>query len=579
MYVRHHAAAKSENNGEEYMIKQNSDHKTGKVWLAGAGPGDEGLLTVKTAELMETADVIVYDALISPEILSRIPAEKETIYVGKHSGNHPVPQEEINRILVREAEKGKRVLRLKGGDPFVFGRGGEELEVLKEAGIPFEVVPGITSSVAVPAYAGIPVTHRDHTSSFHVITGHARKDGTLNIDFASLVKLNGTLVFLMSVASMEKILNGLMEAGMDPQTPAAVLERGTTAGQRRVTATVGTLKEKSDQAGIGTPAIIVAGKVCALAGELHWAEDRILGGRRFLLTRPRQNISSLAGRLRDLGAQVIEMPAIRTEPISPNPVLQDALERFCLKSGEKWLVFTSPIGVSVFFEQLAELRMDLRKLFCSPGETKIAAIGSATGRALAERGIFPDLVPGVYSAAELGRELSAKAGKGSHILIARAEQGSEDLIPPLTAAGLTVEDISLYRTVCEVNPLLREQVREMLKNGGIDAVTFTSGSTVRGFAGAVGEMDYSCVRAVCIGEQTAREAEKYGMQIEIAEEASMDAMVEKITELFGSGAAGRFGDGTEDRTEEKTADRAGNRAVYEAGDGKCGSGSLKTTDC
>ena len=271
---------------------------------------------------------------------------------------------------------------------------------------------------------------------------------------------------------------------------------------------------------------------------------------------------------------MIEMPAIRTEPISPNPVLQDALERFCLKSGEKWLVFTSPIGVSVFFEQLAELRMDLRKLFCGPGETKIAAIGSATGRALAERGIFPDLVPGVYSAAELGRELSAKAGKGSHILIARAEQGSEDLIPPLTAAGLTVEDISLYRTVCEVNPLLREQVREMLKNGGIDAVTFTSGSTVRGFAGAVGEMDYSCVRAVCIGEQTARQAEKYGMQIEIAEEASMDAMVEKITELFGRGGS-RSGKETDDGA----AGRAGSRAVYEAGDGKCGSGSLKTTDC
>lgn len=268
---------------------------------------------------------------------------------------------------------------------------------------------------------------------------------------------------------------------------------------------------------------------------------------------------------------MIEMPAIRTEPISPNPVLQDALERFCLRRGEKWLVFTSPIGVSVFFEQLAELRMDLRKLFCSPGETKLAVIGSATGRALVERGIFPDLVPGVYSAADLGRELSAKAEAGSHILIARAEQGSEDLIPPLTAAGLTVEDISLYRTFCEVNPLLREQVREMLDNGGIDAVTFTSGSTVRGFAGAVGEIDYSCVCAVCIGEQTAREAEKYGMQIEITGEASMDAMVEKITELFGSGAAGRSGDETEDRT-------AG-RAVYEAGDGKCGLGSLKTTDC
>ena len=222
-------------------MEYNSKREKGKVWLAGAGPGDETLLTLKTAELIEQADVIVYDALISAEILSRIPADKETIDVGKHAGNHPVPQEEISRILVREAEKGKNVLRLKGGDPFVFGRGGEELEQLVQAGIPFEVVPGITSSVAVPAYAGIPVTHRDYTSSFHVITGHAKKDGTLHIDFESLVKLDGTLVFLMGVSSMEMILNGLMDAGMDPDMPAAVLERGTTARQRRVTATVNTL--------------------------------------------------------------------------------------------------------------------------------------------------------------------------------------------------------------------------------------------------------------------------------------------------------------------------------------------------
>ena len=242
----------------------------GKVWLAGAGPGDAGLLTVKAAELIKSADVIVYDALISAEILSRIPTETEVIYVGKHAGNHPVPQDEINRILVREAKKGKKVLRLKGGDPFVFGRGGEELE------------EGITSSVAVPAYAGIPVTHRDYTSSFHVITGHARKDGTLSIDFKSLVKLNGTLVFLMSISSMEMILNGLMNAGMPSDMPAAVLERGTTARQRRVTATVGTLKEEADRAGIRTPAIILVGKVCALSEQLHWAgpfRTTALGGR------------------------------------------------------------------------------------------------------------------------------------------------------------------------------------------------------------------------------------------------------------------------------------------------------------
>ncbi len=506
---------------------------TGKVWLAGAGPGDAGLLTVRAAELIGTADVIVYDALISAELLSRIPHETETIYVGKHAGNHPVPQEEINQILVREAKKGKKVLRLKGGDPFVFGRGGEELEALIVEGIPFEVVPGITSSVAVPAYAGIPVTHRDFTSSFHVITGHARKDGTLNIDFESLVRLNGTLVFLMSVSSMERILGGLMDAGMSPDMPAAVLERGTTARQRRVTATVGTLKEESERAGIHTPAIILVGKVCVLSKELHWAEDRPLGGRQFLLTRPRRNSSVLAGMLKDLGAQVIEMPAIHTEPISPNEPLQEALVRSGSEERGRWLVFTSPVGVSVFFDELKEMKMDLRSVLCGKSPVRIGAIGSATAAALEEHGLIADVVPGTYSAGELGRAIAGKAEPGEHVLIVRAEKGSEELLPPLEEKGLDVCDIPLYRTVYEVSPVLRGEVAHMLENGEIDAVTFTSGSTVRGFARAMGEIDYSRICAVCIGEQTARAAKEYGMHIEIAEEASMDSMTEKITELFG----------------------------------------------
>lgn len=504
----------------------------GKVWIAGAGPGDAGLVTVKTAKLMEEADVIVYDALISAEILSYIPSTTETVYVGKHSGHHPVPQHEINRILVREAKAGKKVLRLKGGDPFVFGRGGEEIELLAEEGIPFEVIPGITSSVAVPAYAGIPVTHRDYTSSFHVITGHAKKDGTLNLDFNSLVKLNGTLVFLMSVSSMEMILNGLMDAGMDPDTPAAVLEKGTTAGQRRVAASVGTLKEKSDQAGIHTPAMIIVGKVCTLSKTLHWAEDRPLGGRQFLLTRPRQNMSALAGKLRSLGAQVIEMPAICTETIRPNERLKEALVRFSAAGGEGWLVFTSPVGVEEFWGQLRENGTDIRAIFCSRTEVRTAAIGSATAKALLKYGIFADLVPEEYYAGGLGDALAHTAASGAHVLIARAEKGSEDLIPPLMQAGLTVEDIPLYRTVYEVNPVLREEVKRMLADGEIDAVTFTSASTVRGFAAAMGEMDYGRVQAVCIGRQTAHAAKSLGVQVEISGRASVDSMVEKIQELF-----------------------------------------------
>ena len=373
-----------------------------------------------------------------------------------------------------------------------------------------------------------------------MITGHARKDGTLSIDFESLVKLNGTLVFLMSISSMEMILDGLMNAGMPSEMPAAVLERGTTARQRRVTATVGTLKEEADRAGIRTPAIILVGKVCALSEQLHWAEDRPLGGRQFLLTRPRQNMSVLAGRLRDLGAQVIEMPAIRTEMITPNEPLRKALVRFAEMKQQRWLVFTSPIGVSVFFDLIREMRMDLRDIF-GQNRVKIGAIGSATGAVLEKHGLFPDAVPDVYSAGQLGEKLAETAEAGDHILIVRAEKGSEELIPPLTEAGLEVEDIPLYRTIYEMDPLLRDETVELFRNGEIDAVTFTSGSTVRGFVAAMyaGDekpgLDFSRIRAVCIGEQTARAAAEYGMQIKTSRQASMDAMVEKILELYGRG--------------------------------------------
>ena len=535
--------------GEQLAERSGVQANAGKVWLAGAGPGDAGLLTMKAAGLIRRADVIVYDALISEEILSMIPGETETINVGKQAGNHPVPQKEISEILVREARKGKAVLRLKGGDPFVFGRGGEELEVLVREGIPFEVVPGIPSPVAVPAYAGIPVTHRDYTSSFHVITGHARKDGKLEIDFPSLVKLNGTLVFLMSVSSMGTILNGLLEAGMDADMPAAVLERGTLAGQRRVTATVGTLEKEAEKAGIRTPAIIMAGKVCALSDQLCWAEKRTLGGRLFLVTRPRQRSAELTERLRNLGAQVITLPAVCTEKISPNEKLREALERLGRQAQEEWIVFTSPVGVSVFFEQLREMKMDLRNLFSRSQEIKIAAIGSATAEALADRGLYADVVPGIYCAEELGkaivRDVSGRIhaiGENNgisgrerkvHVLAVRAEQGSKELFPPLEGAGIETEDVAIYRTRYETHPVLRERIRRMLEGGEIDAAVFTSGSTVRGFAEEMDGLDFSRVQAVCIGEQTAREARRFGMQIQTAREASVAALEEKLTELYG----------------------------------------------
>lgn len=512
--------------------------KTGKVWIAGAGPGDAGLLTVKTDRLIRNADVVVYDALVSTEILSRIPEGTEVIDVGKHAGNHPVPQEEINRILVREAQKGKTVLRLKGGDPFVFGRGGEEMEFLAEAGISFAMVPGIPSAVAVPAYAGIPVTHRDYTSSFHVVTGHARKNQELEIDFQSLVNLNGTIVFLMSVSSMEYILNGLQEAGMDADVPAAVIERGTTAEQKQVTATVGTLKARAEEEGIQSPAVILVGQVCALSEKLHWADQRRLDGRQFLVTRPRQNSSGLVSRLRELGAQVIEYPGICTETIRTNKVLESALEGFARQPGEGWLVFTSPIGVSVFFQQLRELKIDLRKIFGINRNVKIAAVGSATAAALEEHGLFADVVPEKYYTEDLGKAIAGAAGSRESrmspvsLFAVRAEQGSEALLPPLLEAGIDVRDVPLYRTRYETHPFLKERVEALFQNEEIDAVTFTSASTVRGFVQEMDHTDLTRIRAVCIGEQTAREARRHGMQVLTAPEVSVEAMVEKILEVY-----------------------------------------------
>lgn len=504
----------------------------GKVWLAGAGPGDAGLLTVKTKRLMETADVIVYDALISAEILSLIPQEKELIYVGKRSGHHLVPQEEINKILLREVKKGKHVLRLKGGDPFVFGRGGEELELLKKENIPFEIVPGITSASAVPAYGGIPITHRDYTSSFHVITGHPRKDGSLRIDFPALVRFGGTLVFLMGLSSMETILNGLREAGMNPDTPAAVLEKGTLASQRRVVSTVGRLNDEAASAGIGSPAIILVGDVCALAERFHWAEDRPLGGVQILNTRPRNRSSVLSEKLKSMGAQVIELPAIYTRRITPNPVFRREMEILGTSSPEEWLVFTSPAGVEEFFLSLNEMGMDIRSILRRPADIKIAAIGKATEKSLGSYGILADLVPEKYCAKSLGEKIAREALEGSLITVLRAAKGSDELLPPLLDAGMEVQDISLYETVYETHGQIRDKIIELFEADEIDAVTFTSASTVNGFVMSMGNFDYRKIRAVCIGEQTAREAGKYGMEVLVSREADIDSMVELIVEEF-----------------------------------------------
>lgn len=495
---------------------------SGKVWLVGAGPGDVGLFTLKGLRVLKNAEVVFYDSLVGQGVLSQIPASARLVNVGKRAGNHTLPQEEINRLLLEEAKKGYRVVRLKGGDPFLFGRGGEELELLAEQGIPYEVVPGVTSPLSVPAYNGIPVTHRDFCSSLHIITGHKRKGQEYDIDFRALVQTKGTLVFLMGIAALADICQGLLLAGMDADMPAAVLQKGTTAGQKRIVATVGTLVQEAARRKVETPAIILVGKVCTLAETFAWYERLPLAGWKVLVTRPRNLISQTAQRLREKGAEVLELPSIATVPMEDQSSLCQALERL----GEySWLVFTSPTGVDVFFEELKECRKDVRNL----GTVKLAAIGEGTAKKLSERGLFADLMPKVYDGDSLGEALAEVVQPGERILIPRAEKGNENLTAMLAAAGAKVDDIATYRTVYETSALIDE--RQEFEDNRVDCVVFTSASTVKGFVEGTRGLDYTKVRAACIGKQTKAAADAYGMKTRQAEKATIDSLIELVEEM------------------------------------------------
>lgn len=523
------------------ISNNNQEQRNGKVWLLGAGPGDIGLLTCKAKEVLSRAEVVIYDALISTEILAIIPNQTEKINAGKRAGAHTMPQEEINYLLLQRALEGKQVVRLKGGDPFVFGRGGEELELLAKQNIPFEIIPGVTSAIAVPAYAGIPVTHRDMASSFHIITGHTKQEEIEAIDYSALVKMKATLIFLMGVSSLPILCKHLLEAGMSPYMPAAIISKGTTARQKKVLATLGTLEEKTKQEKIEAPAVILFGEVCKLTKDYDWTKNRPLNEKSIIVTRPVNRSSSIVEKLRFLGAQVIEMPSIQTKSLKNNQRLKEKIEEICQSNEEEWLVFTSPSGVKLFFEQLIEWRIDLRELFCH--KIKIAVIGSGTKKELESHGIFADIMPKEYSAKALGNLLveifqdSKYLGKQpKKIDIIRAKEGSKDLIVPLDKAGIEYEDISFYETVFVQNETLAERVKEMLFHDEIDFIIFTSASTVKGFLKATGLtkehlMSLKNFYAICIGEKTKKEAEKYGMQVRVSKEATIDSMIELISSL------------------------------------------------
>lgn len=510
--------------------KKDNCGKSGKVWLVGAGPSDPGLMTVKGREVLSRAEVVVYDALVGLSVLAMLPADAECIYVGKRSGRHAMAQEEINRLLLAKAQEGKRVVRLKGGDPFVFGRGGEELELLADAGIPFEVVPGVTSAVSVPAYGGIPVTHRDMASSFHVITGHKKEKEPLSLPFGELVGLHATLVFLMGVSALPDLMQGLLSAGMDGATPAAVLSRGTTSRQRRIVATVATLEEVAAREMVETPAVIVVGHVAALGDRFGWYERLPLFGHRYVTTRPAERSSVLAERLRELGAEVLELPAIRIRPMEPNPALMEALSDI---GAYDCIAFTSPAGVRIFFDAMRTAGKDARSL-CG---VRLAVIGAGTGKELEARGLFADEMPETYSGEALGALLGDRLPDGARVLIPRSDIGNPRLVEVMeeTAAAhgrrISVTDLPVYETLYEKNELV--DVAGLLKAGELEGVFFTSASTVRGFLAANPGIDAAQVKALCIGEMTAEAARAAGMQVHISREATIAGLVMLARELAG----------------------------------------------
>lgn len=493
-----------------------SDKTKGIVYLVGAGPGDVGLLTGKGKKLIETADVVVFDRLVSEEILALIPEDTERIDVGKHAGNHPVPQDQINQILLEQAQLGKKVVRLKGGDPFLFGRGGEELELLEENGISFEVVPGITSAIAAATYGGIPVTHRDFCSSVHFITGHARAGKELSIDFEALVRVQGTLVFLMSVSTAGRIADGLLQAGMDPAMPSAVIENGTRTNQRTFVQPISELEKSVKENQVQSPALIVVGKVCSLAERFGWFDNMPLKGKRFLVTRPEAGESRLAAGLRALGADVVVHPCIRTSFIRPLEIPKTDANGKAFDT----YVFTSAVGVRSYLEWLLENGQDVRAF----AGKKIACIGSATAKALKEYGLIADFVPSVYSGQVLGEEMlsSGFVTTESNVLLLRTNLASHDVTDCLEQAGVSYTDIPVYHT-----ELLTWTPEE--DEAPYDCITFTSRSCVEGFMNGRTPADNAGLMALCIGEKTAEAAKEAGFEVVISEKATIESMLEKAS--------------------------------------------------
>jgi uroporphyrinogen III methyltransferase/synthase len=498
--------------------------KIGKCILAGAGPGDIGLVTLRTKEAVEQADVVVYDYLCNPEILNWTRPDAEIIYAGKQAAAHTLSQSEINDLIAQRAKEGKVVVRLKGGDPFVFGRGAEEAEVLAAAGIPFEIVPGITSAIAVPSYAGIPVTHRDVTSSFTVFTGH--EDPTKEesaIDYAALVQGGGTLVMLMGAARLSKVVAELRAHGASPTMPVALVRWGTTGRQETIVGKLDNIQEVAID--IEPPVVAVFGKVVSYRQRLKWFEDRPLFGRRIVVTRTRQQAGALSARLRSLGAEVTELPTIK---IVPPENLMEFGELVRDSFQYDWVVFTSPNGVTAFFDLFFKLYDDARSL----GNARIAAIGPGTAKRVKDFHLAVDLQPEEYVAERLADAIQRhESVENLRFLVVRAANARDVLPKRLTQLGAIVDEAIAYRTVPENDDITG--ARKRFTDEGADLITFTSSSTVENFL-AMKLPWPKGIKTASIGPITSGTMQQAGLEVDVeATQHDIDGLVEAIVGLLG----------------------------------------------
>ncbi len=512
------------------------DRPLGKVYLIGAGPGDPGLITVKGLQRLREADVVIYDYLAPTELLGAVKTGAEIVYVGKQGGSPRVglhiTQDQINRLLIEKARAGLTVARLKGGDPFIFGRGGEEALVLAEAGVPFEVIPGVTSAIAVPAYAGIPLTHRDWASTVTFVTGvtgHEDDGDFARINWQQLAVTGNTLVILMGLGRLRHIIDALLGAGRPPQTQAAVIQWGTTARQRSVMAPLSAIADEVERAGLTPPAVIVIGEVVGLRRELNWHEGKPLFGKKILITRAKDQAAEFIELLAHYGAEPVEFPTIEIKPPSDWAPVDEAIAQL---STFDWLLFTSVNGVEFFMKRLIAKGGDLRKL----KGVKIGAIGPKTAEAVHQFGLVPDLVPKYFQAEAILEGLHTEALEGKRILLPRAKEAREILPQELAKRGADVNVVPVYETI--IPTARKEAVKAMLQKHEIAVVTFTSSSTVKNFM-ALFEGEpvakwLEGVKIACIGPITADTARELGLHVDIQPvDFTVAALAKAIAEGFG----------------------------------------------